>query len=92
MAFSNAWPLWFLGESQLRAYYGTPEGLFVAVRRDRSGSFSEGARVLGASVTGALDGPVWVAPKEDVIFYSSPGPGVPFDLKRPLRKLWMIRY
>ena len=70
------------------------EGLFVAARPHVKGTFCEPVRFLEVSVTGPIDGPIWVAPQEDVVFYVSPGPG-----KKPGlgpgdkgRKLWMLRF
>jgi hypothetical protein len=92
--FSNAWPPWFVAVGGLRAYFATSEGLFLAARQDPNQSFGEGLRILEASVSGAFDGPVWVAPQEDVVFYVSSGPGKepgpgPGDKGR---KLWMMRF
>jgi hypothetical protein len=93
-SLSNAWPPWFLSANGLRAYYGTEEGLFVAARPHPDATFGEPIKILEASVTGPLDGLIWVAPQEDVVFYVSPGPG-----KKPGlgpgdkgRKLWMVRF
>jgi hypothetical protein len=89
LPFSNPWPLYYLAESGLRAYHGTSEGIFLAARRQASDPFGEGTVLLGAKVTGPVDGPLWVAPQEDVIFYCSPGPGKELGSGR---RLWMVRY
>lgn len=89
MPFSNPWPLYFLAPNGLRAYHGTAEGIFLAVRNQLDDPFGEGEVLLTARLTGPIDGPLWVAPQEDLIVYCSPGPG-----KKPAssRRLWMIRY
>lgn len=89
MPFSNPWPLYFVAASGLRAYHGTADGIFLAVRSKVGDMFGEGEMLLPSPLTGPIDGPLWVAPQEDVIIYCSPGPG-----KEPGsgRRLWMIRY
>ena len=88
-----AWPPGFLAAGGLRAYYGTAKGVFLAERGSTSEPFGEFVSRLDASVTGPLDGPLWVAPQEDVIFYCSTGPGKSPQLgdRNKGRKLWMIR-
>ena len=83
-----------LAASGLRAYYGSEEGVFFAARASTSEPFGEEVLLLDASLTGPIDGPIWVAPQEDVVFYCSGGPAKspkPGD-KDKARKLWMIRY
>ena len=77
----------------MRAYYGTTKGVFYAERGNTSEPFGEPVSLLHASVTGPIDGPLWVAPQEDVIFYCSTGPGQSPKLgdRNKGRKLWMIR-
>jgi hypothetical protein len=89
---SNAWPPWFISANGLRAYYGSEEGLFVAARESASTSFGEAVKLADGKDTGPIDGPIWVAPQEDVVFYVSPGPGKKPGLGRGDvgRKLWMI--
>lgn len=92
--YFNGWLPWFVATSGLRLYFGTPDGLFVVSRQNLNQSFGQEVRVLAASATGPIEGPLWVAPQEDVVFYVSPGPG-----KKPGlgpgdkgRKLWMLRF
>jgi hypothetical protein len=92
MPFSNAWLPWFVSANGLRAYYGMEDGLFVAARPNVSATFGEPIKLLEAKVTGPFDGPVWVAPQEDVVFYTSPGPGKKPAQRDSDRKLWMIRF
>lgn len=94
LPFVNAWHAWFLAESGLRAYYGGKDGLFMASRRGPADTFGNGVRVLSAAVTGPIEGPIWVTPREDLLFYCSTGPGEPPDLG-PMdrgRRLWMIQF
>jgi hypothetical protein len=94
MPFSDAWPGWFVSADGSRAYYGTEEGLFVAARHSASETFGEPVTILGAKDTGPFDGPIWVAPQEDVVFYASNGPGKKAGLAPgdKGRKLWMMRF
>ena len=86
---SNPWPAYFVAETGLRAYYGSPEGLFVVGRRNKSDTLGQSIPLLDAAVTGAIEGTVWVAPQEDVVFYVSSGPG---EKPGSSRRLWMIRF
>ena len=51
-------------------------------------------RILDASRTGPIEGPLWVTPQEDVAFYVSTGPGKKPDLepRDEGRKVWMTRF
>jgi len=91
---ANAWPLYFFSAGGRRAFCHSEDGLFLSLEDSKSGSFGAPVRFIDTAVTGPIDGPIWVAPNEDVIFYCSPGPG-----KKPGlgpgdkgRKLWMIRF
>lgn len=86
---SNAWVMHFVANDKLRTYYGTEEGIFISGRGDAKQAFEPGVKLLDASVTGPIDGPIWVAPQEDVIFYCSAGPGKPMGSRR---KLWLIAF
>ena len=93
MPFVNTWPQWFVVPSGLRAFHGAPDGLYVTARDSVQSGFPAEVRILDASVTGPIDGPIWVTPQEDVVFYVSPGPGLepgPYDMDKG-RKLWMLR-
>jgi hypothetical protein len=37
-------------------------------------------RILDPATVGPIDGPIWVAPQEDMVFHCSPGPGKKFGL------------
>jgi len=91
--FYNGWLPWFLAESGLRLYFGTPEGLCVVSRQNVNQSFGTEVRILDPSATGPVKGPIWVAPQEDVVFYVSTGPGKKPDVGPGDKgcKLWMIR-
>jgi hypothetical protein len=86
---ANPWPPYFLTEGGLRAYFKSPKGIFVVVRRGKGEPFGQGIPLIDAEVAGPIDGPIWVAPQEDVIFYCSPGPG---EEAGSARRLWMIRF
>jgi hypothetical protein len=88
------WPFWtpadaFITPDGLRAYYGSQTGLSVMVRTSPAAEFQGTIEIADAAVTGPINGPVWVAPREDVMFYASPGTGK--NLDSPSR-LWMIRF
>lgn len=85
----------------LRDYVATGEGLSVSTRAGLSGKFGLPGLLqrLTPGRIGPIEGPFWVAPKEDVLVYASPGPP-PARLARngtsrpdvgPRRRLWMVR-
>jgi hypothetical protein len=79
----------FLSANGLRSYYGWDQGLFLAARQTIGESFDNPVLVCDSKVAGEVDGPVWVAPQEDVIFFCSPGIGA---RRGSAQRLWMIRY
>jgi len=81
--------VYFLAADRLRAYAGGAEGLLVASRKSEEDGFDEGTLIAPASVTGPVEDQIWVAPREDLIVYSSPGPGQKIGTSR---KLWAIRF
>lgn len=85
----NPWNMYYAVENTLRTYFGTAEGIFVSARNDSDQTFSPGERLLDSEVTGPIDGPIWVAPQEDVIVYCSPGPGKAVG---DGRRLWMVSF
>ena len=94
MPFSDPWPQWFVVPSGLHAFYGGNEGLYLTARQNVRSGFPGEMRILDASVTGPIDGPLWVTPQEDVVFYVSPGPGqAPGPYHRDKgRRLWLLRF
>ncbi len=86
---ANAWVMHYVAPSMVRTYFGTADGLFVSGRRDLKQPFSPDIKLVDASISGPIDGPIWVAPREDMIFYCSAGPGNPMG---SARKLWMIAF
>ena len=86
---SNLWPSYFIMEGGLRAYFGSPKGIFIVARSSKDEPFGEGVPLINADVAGPIEGTIWVAPQEDVIFYCSPGPG---EKPGSARRLWMIRF
>jgi hypothetical protein len=76
---------YFLSADRLRAYYGVPSGLYFAGQKPDSDAFSNPTKIVDVPI----DGPIWLSPKEDILFYCSPGRGnAPNDGNR---KLWMLR-
>lgn len=83
-------PTAFFNPEGQRAYYCTVEdGLYFMWRESLTAPFGPPTQLLPGTATGPVDGTIWVAPKEDALFYCSPGPG-----QKPgmTRKLWMIGY
>jgi hypothetical protein len=86
--FFNPWPGHRIVPDKSCTFYGTPKGLFVAPKCSAD-TFGDGMLLLDASVTGPVDGPIWVSPQKDVIFYCSPG----LEGKvGSVRRLWMVRF
>jgi hypothetical protein len=77
-------PYW-LSADRLRAYYGVPNGLFFAGMKPESDAFSNPSKIVDVPI----DGPVWLSPKEDVLFFCSPDQGKAVDESN--RRLWMLR-
>lgn len=86
-AFEGLAPRACLSQDGLRSYFGIDTGLFLAFRKTTGEAFTV-MKIIDAAESGPVNSPVWVCPAEDVIFYSSPGPGE--KVKSP-SKLWMIR-
>ena len=91
LPLSNPWPLTFLSSSGLRAYHVTDRGVRVSSRGATTAPFGPIVPdpLLTTELIGPLDGPVWVAPNEDVLFYCSPGVGKELGQGR---FLWMVRF
>lgn len=91
---AEARPPYFFSENGLRAYCHSPDGVFVCLRRAKRDPYGSPIRILDPARTGIMDGPFWITPKEDAIFYVSTGPGKKPDLgpEDKGRKLWMIRF
>jgi len=70
---------------RLRAYHGAPSGLYFTGRKLEADLF--GNRLKIADVP--IEGSIWLSPKEDVVFFCSPGRGQPVGESN--RKLWMMR-
>ncbi|OAI53866.1 hypothetical protein AYO47_00675 [Planctomyces sp. SCGC AG-212-M04] len=77
-------PYW-LSADRLRAYYGVPNGLYFAAMKPESDAFSNPSKIADVPI----DGPVWLSPKEDILFYCSPNRGKAVDEMN--RRLWMLR-
>ncbi len=81
-------PAFFAGNTR-RQYWGSEEGLFMGGRQELSQPWSAPIRIVDVEVTGPIQRGVWVAPAEDVVFYSSPGPGGDLESSK---QLWMMRF
>jgi hypothetical protein len=87
-------PMVFVMPGGLRAYFPSEDGLHVLARSEKDYLGGDEMLIAPVKATGTFDGPIWVAPQEDVVFYVSTGPG-----KSPKigphhegRKLWMFRF
>lgn len=73
LPMANHWPLWWISADGLRAYASVEAGIVLSVRQSAEAPFGPLETVIPASVIGKIDGPIWLAPQEDVIFYCAPG-------------------
>ncbi len=87
--FEDSTPPYTISVNGKRAYYGWLEGVSFVARGDKLRPFSNNRVLVSATLTGPVDGPLWVTTKEDIIFFCSPGPS---NTPGSARKLWMIRY
>ncbi len=85
----DAFPLYFIAANRMRAYYGSDHGLGFTIRSQWEMPFGLPRPLADADVTGPIEGPIWVSPKEDIIFYCSAGVG---QQPGSSRRLWMLRY
>lgn len=75
VACGNPWAPWRIGASGKRAFYGNENGLFMAARASPELPIGHTVVLAEATQCGPVDGPIWVAPQEDLIVYCSPGVG-----------------
>ena len=87
--FPDGRPPYFVSPDGLRAYFGSPEGLYLAVRVTVHKTFRNPVLFVRASACGPIEGPVWLTPAEDVVFYCSPGPG---QAPGSARRMWMMQF
>lgn len=73
LPLENHWPLWWISSDKLRAYTGADTGICMAYRKSRLDEFGPMVVVVPAKVVGKIDGPIWLAPQEDIVCYCSPG-------------------
>jgi hypothetical protein len=73
LPLENHWPLWWISADGLRAYTGVDEGICMSYRKSPQDEFGPMEVIVPAKVIGKTDGPIWLAPQEDVVFYCSPG-------------------
>jgi hypothetical protein len=78
----------FAGDAR-RQYWGNVDGLFMGGREELNQPWSAPIPIVDVEVTGPVQRGVWVAPAEDVVFYSSPGPGGDLESSK---QLWMVRF
>ncbi len=81
--------MYALASNQLRAYFASPEGISFVVRSSLSRTFVSPRPLITTDITGPVDGPVWVSPKEDLIVFCSPGVG---QQPHSSRRLWMVQF
>ncbi len=91
LRFQNPWPRMHLSRGRERAYFQSEAGILLATPKYQTDEFGMGQVLAAANLTGAYDqsadDPLFVVPKEDIIFFTGPGPGG----SSGTRKLWMIR-
>ncbi len=91
MKFQNPWPRMYVSRGRERAYFQTEAGILLSAPKHQMDEFGMGQVLAAANLTGAwdqsTDDPLFVVPKEDIVFFSGPGP----DGSPGTRKLWMIR-
>ena len=73
LRLDNPWPLWWISRDGLRAYASVEEGIGLAFREALDKPFGAMQIAIPAKVIGKIDGPIWLAPQEDAIFYCAPG-------------------
>ena len=88
VACANPWLPWFISANGQRAYAGSETGIVLAARQSPAHPFGQTIAWADVAQTGPVDGPLWLAPQEDVVVYSSAGPGKKFG---EARQLWMWR-
>jgi hypothetical protein len=73
LPLDNHWLLWWVSADGLRAYASVEEGIGLAYRDSPDAPFGTMEIAIPAKVIGKVDGPIWVTPQEDAIFYCAPG-------------------
>ncbi|MBL8813269.1 MAG: DUF4339 domain-containing protein [Planctomycetaceae bacterium] len=91
LKFQNPWPRMHLSRDRKRAYFYGDPGIMLSAPKYQVDEFGMGHALISASLVGkydaALDDPVFVVPKEDIVFFTGSGP----DDTSSVQKLWMIR-
>lgn len=75
LPLENHWPIWWISSDGMRAYTGIDQGICLAYRNSPLDEFGPMHVIVPAKIIGKVDGPIWVAPQEDVLFYCSPTEG-----------------
>ena len=89
VAFADLGLAVFFAGNARRLYWGTEKGLFICGRQELSQPWPSPIPIVDVEVTGPIQRGVWVTPAEDVVFYSSPGPGKDLESSK---QLWMMRF
>ena len=91
LLISNGWPRYQFANHLGRAYCPDEAGILITAFHTANKQYLTPEVLLSSDVLGSklhdLDDTLWVAPKEDVIFYCSPGPGAK---ENDPRRLWMV--
>jgi hypothetical protein len=77
-----------LQPNMLVGYGGWDNGFFVLKRSSVDAPFGSRQFLATREECGTMYGPLWIAPAEDVVFYSSQGP----ELSSGPRRIWMLRF
>jgi len=87
--FTDPTPPYRLSNDLTRAYFGWPKGIWMASRKSLSESFDVSHPEINVAVTGEIEGPIFVGPREEFFIFCGP------DLGKELgksRKLWMVQH
>jgi hypothetical protein len=89
---ANPWHRYFMIPTGGRVYYAGEGGIFVTVLDPTNREFVTPEllveEVLSGPIMTKFDSPIWLAPREDLLIYCSPGLETPDS---PDHRLWMIR-
>jgi hypothetical protein len=91
LPFQISWPRYFVSDDGRRAYYPSEDGIFLTAFDESIGEYLAPEKFLSIATTGPLvkrfDSTIWVAPKEDLIVYCSPG----VDPGDRSHRIWMMQ-
>ena len=90
----NAWPRMHFSANLERAYFANASGISITAPKVQLDEFGMGLILFDPAIIGPIDDanddPLFVVPKEDVIFFTGPGPAAPGNTSLANR-IWMIR-